>query len=166
MAVHLLDGLYVGVRSTEAQVRQREHLADLGTLSASLAHELNNPAAASVRATAQLRERVAGMRHQLGAVAAGHADSERLARLADLQESAVGRAREARPPLSPVEVADAEDALVDRLDALGVTGAFDLAGVLVAAGLDGRWLDELSAVSGDRPEGPLRWIAATLETKP
>jgi hypothetical protein len=27
MAVHLLDGLYVGIRNSEAQVRQREHLA-------------------------------------------------------------------------------------------------------------------------------------------
>jgi len=71
MAVHLLDGLYVGVRNSEAQVRQREHLASLGTLSANLAHELNNPAAAAVRATSQLRTRVAGMRHKLGLLASG-----------------------------------------------------------------------------------------------
>ncbi len=167
MAVHLLDGLYLGLRSTEAQVRQREHLADLGTLSANLAHELNNPAAATVRATAQLRERVAGMRHKLGAIASGRFDPEVMARLVELQERTVERAATAKAedPLSPVEVADAEDVLVDRLDALGVAGAYDLAGVLVAAGLDEQWFDELCAVFGRTPEGPLRWIAYTLETE-
>lgn len=37
MAVHLLDGLYAGTRNTEATVRQREHLAKLGSLAANLA---------------------------------------------------------------------------------------------------------------------------------
>jgi hypothetical protein len=49
MAVHLLDGLFLGIRNSEATVRQRELLARLGSLSANLAHELNNPAAAAVR---------------------------------------------------------------------------------------------------------------------
>jgi CRP-like cAMP-binding protein len=43
MAVHLLDGLYMGIQNTEATIRQREHLAQLGHLAANLAHELNNP---------------------------------------------------------------------------------------------------------------------------
>lgn len=165
MAVHLLGGLYVGVRSSEAQVRQREHLADLGTLSANLAHELNNPAAATVRATAQLRERVAGMRHQLGTIASGRFDPEVMARLVALQEQTVERVAQDRPHLSPVAQADREDALVDRLEGLGVAGTYDLAGVLVTAGLDETWLDELCAVFDGQPDGPLRWISYTLETE-
>ena len=47
-------------------IGQRERLLALGSLSAGLTHELNNPAAAAVRATAALRERVAGMRQQAG----------------------------------------------------------------------------------------------------
>ena len=47
-------------------IGQRERLLALGSLSAGLTHELNNPAAAAVRATASLRERVAGMRAQAG----------------------------------------------------------------------------------------------------
>ncbi len=86
MATHLLDGLYVGVRRSEGTLRQREHLAQLGVLSANLAHELNNPAAATVRATAQLRERVAGMRHKLGMIAQGPIDRRTIAALVSLQE--------------------------------------------------------------------------------
>jgi CRP-like cAMP-binding protein len=89
MAVHLLDGLYLGMRNSESQIRQREHLAQLGTLSANLAHELNNPAAATVRATAQLRERVAGMRNKLAMIAATDFDRAAIVQLVELQERAV-----------------------------------------------------------------------------
>jgi len=166
MAVHLLDGLYLGMRNSESQVRQREHLAQLGTLSANLAHELNNPAAATVRATAQLRERVAGMRHKLGLVAAGRFDREMIARLVELQERAIAAAAKNRVVLSPVERADAEDDVVERLEELGVDRPEDLAEVLVAGGLDRDWIDEVAATVGTQPLEPaLRWIGYTLETE-
>ena len=47
-------------QNTQRAIGQRERLLALGSLSAGLTHELNNPAAAAVRATAALRERVAG----------------------------------------------------------------------------------------------------------
>ncbi len=166
MAVHLLDGLYVGVRNTEATVRQREHLAQLGTLSANLAHELNNPAAAAVRATGQLRDRVAGMRHKLAMVAAGDVDRETIHRLVVLQEVAVERAAKSRRPLTAVEEADHEDALAERLDELGVPGSYDLAPVFVAAGLGVDWLDEIAPQVGrEALDGGLRWLAYALETE-
>src|SRR5215469_7736791 len=43
---HLIAGLYHTARSIESTARQRESLITLGTLSAGLAHEINNPAAA------------------------------------------------------------------------------------------------------------------------
>ena len=166
MAVHLLDGLYVGMRNSEATLRQREHLARLGTLSANLAHELNNPAAAAVRATGQLRERVAGMRHKLGLIASGPVDRAAIADLVAAQEHAVELAAKSRRRLTAVEEADREDALADRLDELGVAGALDLAPVFVAAGLGVDWLDELAASLPGAPlDGPLRWMAYTVETE-
>ena len=167
LAVHLLEGLYLGIRNSEATVRQREHLARLGTLSAHLAHELNNPAAAAVRATGQLRERVAGMRHKLGMIAHGRVAPETIVRLVGLQETAVELAAKRRGvPRTPVQEADLEDALVERLDELGVAGGYDLAPVYVGAGLDVDWLDEVVAQVGDDPlDGALRWLAYTLETE-
>ncbi|HEY8474496.1 MAG TPA: ATP-binding protein [Natronosporangium sp.] len=167
MAVHLLDGLYVGIRTTEATIRQREHLAQLGHLAANLAHELNNPAAATVRATAQLRTRVAGMRQKLGMIARKEIDRALLARLVALQEAAVERAAKQREPLSPLAESDLTDAFADRLDELDIPGSYDLAPVFVAAGLDVAWLDEVAAEVGqpDALEGALRWLAYTLETE-
>ena len=66
MALHLLEGLFFNFQNAQEIIGQRERLLALGSLSAGLTHELNNPAAAAVRATAALRERVAGMRHKLG----------------------------------------------------------------------------------------------------
>ncbi len=60
MPVHLLEGLFFGGQRTQEAVGQRERLLALGSLTAGLTHELNNPAAAAVRATASLRERVVG----------------------------------------------------------------------------------------------------------
>ena len=166
MAVHLLDGLYLGMRNSESQIRQREHLAQLGTLSANLAHELNNPAAATVRATAQLRERVAGMRNKLGMIATADFNRDAIVRLVDLQERAVAASAADRPPLTPVERADAEDDLADCLQRFGVQRPDDLAEVLVAAGFDSAWVDEAAAAVGDESLEPaLRWIGYTVETE-
>ncbi|GAA4984784.1 ATP-binding protein [Kineococcus glutinatus] len=166
LAVHLLDGLFLGVRATEATVRQREHLARLGTLSAHLAHELNNPAAAAVRATAQLRSRVAGMRHKLGVLAERRVEPATMHRLVGLQERAVELAAK-RVELGPVETADREDELADALAGLGVAGGYDLAAVLAAAGLDAPWLTD-SIAGLDDPDAAgsaVAWLAYTLETE-
>ena len=167
MAVHLLDGLFLGVRNSEATVRQREHLAQLGTLSANLAHELNNPAAAAVRATEQLRDRVAGMRHKLGMIADGKVSPDTIARLVAVQETAVELAAKSRPERrTAMQEADLEDAIVDRLDGLGVESVYELASVYVASGLDVGWLDRVVAEVGEeRVDGALRWLAYTLETE-
>ena len=58
-------------------------------------HELNNPAAAAVSATAALRERVAGMRHKLGMIADAAVRPGALASLVGLQEEAAERVAKA-----------------------------------------------------------------------
>ena len=53
--LHFIDGLVNTVRRIESTARQREALVALGTLSAGLAHELNNPASAATRAVDALQ---------------------------------------------------------------------------------------------------------------
>lgn len=166
MAVHLLDGLYIGVRNSEGALQAREHLAQLGSLSANLAHELNNPAAAAVRATAQLRERVAGMRHKLGLLASGGVDPVAIRGLLEVQEQVVEEAAKARTPLGALEESDREEELAERLDALGVAAPHDLAPVFAAAGMEVGRVEEIAGqVGDDHRDGAFRWLAYALETE-
>jgi signal transduction histidine kinase len=165
MAMHLLEGLFWGMRNTQATVGQHERLTALGALSAGLTHELNNPAAAAVRATAALRERVAGMRHKLALLARGTLDPATLPSLVKLQEKAVERVAEA-PKLSPLEASDAEDEVTDWLDEQGISGGWDVAPVLVAAGLDVEWLEgSLAACPAAVTESAVHWLRYTVETE-
>ncbi|HEY0716466.1 MAG TPA: ATP-binding protein [Streptosporangiaceae bacterium] len=165
MAVHLLEGAFFGSKVANQAVSQRERLLALGSLSAGLTHELNNPAAAAVRATSSLRDRVAGMRHKLGVLTKHPYRRETLDSLMELQERAVERVAKA-PVLGPMEASDAEDTVADWLDGYGVGGSWDLAPVLVQAGLDTEWLDQVAGiVDQDDLEGAIRWLTYTVETE-
>ncbi|GAA5074699.1 signal transduction histidine kinase [Thermocatellispora tengchongensis] len=165
MAMHLLEGLFVGMRRTQVAISERERLLALGALSAGLTHELNNPAAAAVRATAVLRTRVAGMRHKLAMIADGRLDGSQLHDLVELQEAAVKRAASA-PELSPMETSDAEDAMADWLEEHDIAGAWDIAPTLVAGGLDVEWMEQMtSACRGEKMNSAVAWLAYTLETE-
>jgi signal transduction histidine kinase len=190
MSVHLLEGLIFGQRSVQEAVGQRERLLALGSLSAGLTHELNNPASAAVRATAALRERVAGMRHKLGLIAGAPRQPMALSALVGLQEEAAERVAKATS-LSPLEASDREDALCDWLDARGITNGWELAPIFVQAGLDTAWLDQVAATmeaeapddcelgegpdaargkapageAGGALDGALRWLGYTVETE-
>ncbi|WP_037853881.1 ATP-binding protein [Streptomyces sp. NRRL S-340] len=165
MAVHLLEGLFFGSKNTQAAIGQRERLLALGSLSAGLTHELNNPAAAAVRATETLRERVAKMRHKLAVVAEGPFTREQLADLIDIQERTAEQVGKA-VALSPLEAADREDALTDWLDDHGVRNGWQLAPTFVQAGLDVDWLEQVAAAVGeDILPGAVGWLNYTVETE-
>ncbi len=91
MAVHLLEGHVFYRTEVQELTAQRERLLGLGSLSAGLTHELNNPAGAAVRAAAELRERVAGTWRRLSAIAAGPYERGTVETLIKLQEEAVRR---------------------------------------------------------------------------
>ncbi len=165
MAVHLLEGAFFGNKDWAQAIGQRERLLALGSLSAGLTHELNNPAAAAVRATAALRERVAGMRHKLGMIASGKWDRTTLVTLIRLQEEAADRVPKA-VAVSPLEASDREDAITDWLEERGCRDGWQLAPTFVAAGLDIDWLDHVeAAVDPETLESALRWLNYTVDTE-
>ena len=165
MAVHLLEGLFLGLRNSQLILGERERLLALGSLSAGLTHELNNPAAAAVRATAVLRDRVAGMRHKLALIADGHIDARRLHELVEFQEAAVKQAASA-PVMSALDTSDAEDELAEWLDSHEIAGAWDVAGPLVAGGATVPWLEQIAtAVGPENLEPAVRWLTYTVDTE-
>ncbi|MEU9453972.1 ATP-binding protein [Streptomyces sp. NPDC048277] len=165
MAVHLLEGLFFGSKNTQAAIGQRERLLALGSLSAGLTHELNNPAAAAVRATSTLRERVAKMRHKLAIIAESPFSREQLAGLIEIQERTAERVAKALT-LSPLEASDREDALTDWLEDHGCDNGWQLAPTFVQAGLDVDWLEQVAAaVDEEILPNSIGWLNYTVETE-
>ncbi len=177
MAVHLLEGLFFGIKNVQEVIGQRERLLALGSLTAGLTHELNNPAAAAVRAAAGLRERVVKLRHKLPTIAGGKHDDPVLQLLVKLlDEAKVAGGQRAAP--GPLEAADLEDAVTDWLDDHDIARGWELAPALVQAGLGTSELSELAAAAGpadaDSAAGAgaattldhsLRFLADSVETE-
>jgi signal transduction histidine kinase len=132
------------VRSTEGRLRQSERMAQLGTMTAGVAHELNNPAAAVKRASEQLAELVEGQASRPRS--AGEMNEPQTAEVAEL----MARARAAaRPPLDSLEQADLEDEVSDWLESTDMDSPWEVAASLVGMGLDTSDLDRLDGVLGD-----------------
>ena len=165
MAIHLLEGLFYGMRSSQVLVGERQRLSALGSLTAGLMHELNNPAAAAVRATGALRQRVAGMRHKLGMLADGRIDPAQLVKLTGLQEQIIEKAAKAKP-LTALAASDREDELGDWLDDHGITAGWNLAPILVQGGIDPDCLDDIAETVGpELLDGAMHWLGYALETE-
>jgi signal transduction histidine kinase len=165
MAIHLLDGLMMGMRRGQEIIGQRQHLLALGALSAGLTHELNNPAAAAVRATSELRGRVAGMRSKLSMMAHKEIEPVLLEMLVELQEEAIAGVADA-PSLSAVQESEREDEIADWLDEHGVEDGWDLAPIFVNAGTSTEFLDKIAdRASEDLLELAVRWVSYCLETE-
>lgn len=132
-------------RETEARLRQREQLAQLGTLSAGLAHELNNPAAAVNRA-------VAGF----GVAADRLAAASGVLRTADPDgalTNIIDRIASADPQrLGSIARGDRQNALSTRLGELGIEHAATFAPVL--ADIDGESVDSALDDLAENPDRP------------
>jgi signal transduction histidine kinase len=171
MAVHLLEGLKVGGLRQRKLIDQREKLLALGTITAGLTHQLNNPAAANARAVADLRDRVGKMRHKLSMLADGQFTPEALRTLVAIQEEVAEQvAKSAGQELTALETADREDQIGDWLDDHGIGGAWDYAPTFVEAGLDTDWLERVSG-SVDHVDcsaslqSAIGWLKYTIDTE-
>ena len=156
---HLIEGLFHTARSIEASARSREALVTLGTLSAGLAHELNNPAAAATRAVSALETSLRDVTTALRDLAAHGITADDYARLDALR-------REAAPPSAvadPLAVAEREDALSVWLADHGVARDWVLAPALAAASFDPAWCERVLSVVGPEVLQPaVEWAAASV----
>jgi signal transduction histidine kinase len=144
--------------------QNRERLASLGTMAAGLAHELNNPAAAARRAAAQMEEALDVIGSTMGRFVDSGIEREEASALVTLQQEALAGAEE-RTARDTLDVADAEEELIARLEELGVSEPWRLAEPLAAAGVDRAWLDRVSTLAGSATDAAVAWVAATLTVR-
>ncbi|MDR9451120.1 MAG: cyclic nucleotide-binding domain-containing protein, partial [Acidimicrobiia bacterium] len=144
-------------RATQASLQQSERMAQLGTLTAGLAHELNNPAAAVNRSAGQLPEAIERYGHARAAVALelGEANSPFLENLLESTRRRSG----GTIPLSALERADLEDDVEAWLADHHVDRSWELAPGLVDAGIT---VDRLSDVADHVESSQLEVVIALI----
>ncbi len=150
-------------RGMQAMNTQQEKLAMLGTMTAGLLHELNNPGAAAKRAAAQLRENLNNL-HKLARSFSerGHTAEQR-ACLTELQEHVL--AVKGPVCMDSLQQADAEDAMAEWMDERGLDNAWAVAPTLVASGLRPNQLSCLEQVfAGPSLQEPIQWLEATASS--
>jgi signal transduction histidine kinase len=158
---HLIAGISGGAKNFEAMTRQQEKMAALGKLSAGLAHELNNPAAAVRRSVEQMRE--LWQPQEENALKLGQQlDQASLAALMRFRNEAIARMA-MLPLLDPMHRSDLEDELQDWLDEHGIEDAWQLAPVFIDVGLR---VEHLEGLLLQLPEEvyslALRWLSSSL----
>jgi signal transduction histidine kinase len=128
------------LRETEAALRQSEKMAQLGTLAAGMAHELNNPASAALRGAVELREAVGELLQGPNRVAGLGLAPEQFQELASrMQGAGKGEPR----VLGALERGDLEEQVERWLREHGVPDGEMLAGELVETGYDPEELGRL-----------------------
>jgi signal transduction histidine kinase len=130
-------------RGMEAMLRQSEKLAQLGTLTAGVAHELNNPASAVQRASGQLDPALQGFQRACLALSRLELDAEQSQALEAATQQAL--ALSARPPvLEALARSDREGELEAWLEHHGVADPWEQAPLLVDLDYDAAQLDALA----------------------
>jgi signal transduction histidine kinase len=145
-ALAVLHWVMARLTQNESLLHQQEKMAALGTMSAGLAHELNNPAAAAQRSASELNKSLLkwqSLTHQIEATAFKEGQTKRLD---DFMEDSSRRF--ASPvKLEALEKIDLTDQLQVWLEANNIESAWELAPAIVNFGWDIKSLEKLKDLS-------------------
>jgi signal transduction histidine kinase/predicted CoA-binding protein len=157
-ALNMLHTVAARLRSTELLVRQNEKMAQLGNLTAGIAHELNNPASAVMRGAEQAQASFEQYRRAAGALYRLPLTPAQLERLEELDRQVHERAKD---PLGLDALARSDRAagLEEWLDEQDVEDGWELAEPLAELGFDPPGLERIWA---EFPPGSLAVVLGWL----
>ncbi len=152
-------------QATEAVMRQSERMAQLGTLTAGVAHELNNPAASVKRNADQLADALSALEQARAALEVTGLDEAQRSALAALAGEVKTAARHSQH-LDPMTRSDRESELMDWLETKGIPDAWDIAPTLVNIGYNVALTQKIEERFGATLAGPaLTWLGATYNVE-
>jgi signal transduction histidine kinase len=154
-AMAVLQWVMARLAQNEALLHQHEKMAALGTLSAGLAHELNNPAAAAQRSASELKKIILkrqALTHEIETRAVQEGQTEWLE---DLRRKASQRIEEP-VKLGALEKIERVDQLQAWLETNGVQSAWELAPAMVSFGWDIESLERLK--DGSLFDLSIQWL--------
>jgi len=137
---HLVGVMTDRVREATRLEQQRDRLAGLGKLSAGLAHELNNPAAAAKRAAAQLRDTLHRIKEASLQLGRRELTSTQKAEIEKLESSFTGNDS---PPPDTLTKSDLEDQIDSLLRSHGQNDLWLLSAELAQRGVKPAELESL-----------------------
>jgi signal transduction histidine kinase len=162
-AVTMLHTITERLKSSELLLQQSEKMAQLGMLTAGIAHEINNPVAAVQRGAVQLKDLITQV--QLAQMRLGEVGlkGEQWVLIYNLYTEKKEN-KDSKKDWNLVERSDQESELSDWLEDQGVENAWDLAPSLLEIGLTTDDLPKLPEdLSAEQLQHGLSWMAAQSE---
>ena len=133
-------------------------------MAAGLAHELNNPASAALRASSDSQRAADSVQSLLCQLVKKTAPAD-WKQLVNFSEDALSRLQTAAP-LDALTRSDHEEALGEWLEQHQIPEGWKMAGTLVAAGLDAAWFEKLlESLPSEIRTPAVQWIEARMNLK-